>query len=101
MNDERVKQLLKTWHIEEPSLNLADRIVANATSKPQHIPLILRLQRGMIDAFSEWQAGLVYKLAGLALCAIVGFGIGMNQYEASSVDVSGLAFGVQQGGSLL
>jgi hypothetical protein len=101
MNDEDLKKLSQTWHIEAPATDLADRIVARATAKPQQKPLLLRAQRYAIAALSEWQTAWAYKLAGLALCAIVGFGIGMNQNEVPIVDVSSLVLGTNQGGSLL
>lgn len=100
-DDDQLKKQLKNWHMETPSPDLAERIVARAITRPQHIPLSSRLQRGMIATFSEWQTGLAYKIASLALCAIIGFGIGMNQHEHLSLDVSALAFGTKQGGSLL
>jgi hypothetical protein len=101
MNDKDLKKLSLAWQIEAPAADLADRIVTRATAQPQEKPLLLRMQRYMIAALSEWQTAWTYKLAGLALCAVVGFGIGMTQHRVPVVDVSSLILGTNQGGSLL
>jgi hypothetical protein len=101
MNNEELKKLSKVWDIEQPSADLVDRIMTRATARPQETSFMLSAQRYLIAVFSEWQTAWAYKAASLALCAIVGFGIGMNQYNVPSVDVSSLAFGTTQGRSLL
>lgn len=88
MNEQELKHTLKRWSIEPPADELAERVVRHATARQQVVPLAQYLAA----IFSDWRTGLVYKTAGLALCAVIGFGNGYLQQETSTVDLSALAF---------
>lgn len=93
MDDNDLQQQLKTWTLPPHSQDLAQRISARATALPQRLPTALRLQRWLMMAFSDWRAELPYKLAGLAICAALGFAAGLNFPDQTDVELSELAFG--------
>ncbi len=99
--DKELQKLLQQWHVEAPDNNLAERVIAHATALPQKRPLSRCLNDWLNDFFGNWQAGMAYKCASLALCALIGFSAGWQPQEAMQVDVTALAFGVQvEGGGL-
>ncbi len=73
-NDEKeFLQKLKQWQVDVPPANLADKIVHHATMQAQYQPFAIKVAQAFEVAFTQWNYGLSYKLAGLAICAVVGF----------------------------
>lgn len=90
MDEQELKQKLTCWGVDAPANSLTDRIVAHAAAQKQCIPLA----QSFTAAFCDWQTALAYKTAGLALCALIGFGNGYLQQETemTDIDISALAF---------
>lgn len=102
MHDEEnsVREKLRVWKIDPADDAMLDRIVRRSIAKPQMLPLGYRLQQWLTGCFSEWHTGFAYKLASLALCAVVGFSSGLTSSD-QAVDITTIAFGsVHVGGDL-
>lgn len=93
MEDERrIRTQLSAWRIEETPDGMAERIARHVTALPQRRPWWMSLMQGLQNGFSDWHAGMTYKLAGLAVCAMIGLASGLNQEEYGALDVDALAF---------
>lgn len=93
MDENELKQHLKSWTLPAHPQDLAQRISTRATALPQRLPPALRLQRRLAATFSDWHAELPYKLASLVLCAALGFAAGLNLPEPTDMELSAIAFG--------
>ena len=91
--DERyLKNQLKHWQVSSPPAGLADSIVRSAVALPQRRPWWLQIQQAVETACVDWRYGLSYKLAALAVCAVIGLAGGMHQSLDSGTDMAMLAF---------
>ncbi len=94
--DEQLKQQLQKWRIEPTDSYAVAQITACAVRLPQRQPFVTIVQNTVIAALSDWKFGMTYKLAGFAICAIIGFGVGLQQnYQPNEAtfDITTIAFG--------
>ena len=96
--DNELQKKLQAWQIEAPRAGLSEDVIARATLHPQKVFLLRRADQFMAYVFGNWQTGLAYKCASLALCAMIGFSSGLAPQQAIEVDVAALAFGLTTDG---
>ena len=95
-----VRERLRVWKLDPADDAMLDRIVKKSVTRPQMLPLGYKLQQWLTQCFSEWHSGFSYKLASLALCAVVGFSSGLTSSD-QAVDITTIAFGsVHEGDDL-
>lgn len=85
MSDD-LKNKLKAWEIDEPPHDLVRRIADHALSHPQREPFHRRLSRMLEVAFFDLGSGLSYKLASMALIALVGLITGLSWPQTTAVE---------------
>lgn len=75
-NEQDIIDRLNVWKVDVPPAALADSIYRHAVQQPQQRSWFLSLGQTLETAFTQWQYGLSYKLACLALCAALGLSSG-------------------------
>lgn len=103
--DEDLKKILQKWQVEPTDSYAVSQIVLQATKLQQKEPVFTKIQNALVNALSDWQFGLTYKLASFAVCAVIGFGIGVKQIpednNVPSADIAAIAFGQMGNGEEL
>ncbi len=76
---DELTEKLQQWKVTEVPAGLEERLWREITALPQQRSWVHRFQKMIERSFADWNYGLIYKVTGLACCAMLGFYLGAQQ----------------------